>query len=179
MDVVKRWAPKPLNHRIASQPAREDDMKRHGLLNAELNGAIAALGHGDILIVCDAGFPIPTHVRRIDLAIVEGLPTLEQVLKAVAAEYITEKVIFAEEVRANNPPLAKLLEATFGPHDLDTVTHAEMLTTVASKAKVVVRTGDFNPWGNIALVSGVDAKRWFDRADVVTPPFYQERIARG
>jgi len=154
-------------------------MKRHGLLNAELNGAIASLGHGDILIVCDAGFPIPAHVKRIDLAVVEGLPTLEQVLQAVAAEFITEKVIFADEVKANNPPLAQLLERIFGRADLDTVSHAEMLTTMAGKAKVVVRTGDFNPWGNIALVSGVDAKRWFDRRGVVTPPFYQERIARG
>lgn len=154
-------------------------MKRNGLLNAELNGAIAALGHGDILIVCDAGFPIPAHVKRIDLAIVEGLPTLEQVLTAVSAEFITEKVIFADEVKVNNPPLAQLLERIFGRDDLDTVGHAEMLTTMAGKAKVVVRTGDFNPWGNIALVSGVDARRWFDRRDVVTPPFYQERITRG
>ena len=29
------------------------------ILNAELNHAIASMGHGDLMIVCDAGFPIP------------------------------------------------------------------------------------------------------------------------
>ena len=69
-------------------------------------------------------------------------------------------------------------ERIFGPEDLATVGHAEMLSEMGGRAKVIVRTGDFNPWGNIALVSGVDAPRWFDRAEVVTPPDYQKRIAR-
>lgn len=153
-------------------------MKRQGILNAELCGAIGAMGHGDMMIVCDAGFPIPATTKRIDLALIQGVPTLEQVLEAVAAELITEKVIFAEEMKANNPPLHKAVERIFGPEDIATVSHADMLTQMAGRAKVIVRTGDFNPWGNIALVSGVDAPRWFDRADVVTPPDYQKRIAR-
>lgn len=153
-------------------------MKRHGILNAELSGAIAALGHGDILIVCDAGFPIPASAKRVDLALVQGIPTIEQVLEAVVSEFIPEKIVFAEEMKANNPPLARTVERIFGSDDLATVSHAEMLSEMGGRAKVIVRTGDFNPWGNIALVSGVDAPRWFDRAEVVTPPDYQKRIAR-
>ena len=34
-------------------------MKRSNLLNSELSYAIASMGHGDLMIVCDAGFPIP------------------------------------------------------------------------------------------------------------------------
>ena len=37
-------------------------MNRNRLLNAELSHAIASMGHGEFMIVCDAGFPIPlTH----------------------------------------------------------------------------------------------------------------------
>ena len=34
-------------------------MNKNKLLNSELNYAIASLGHGDLMIVCDAGFPYP------------------------------------------------------------------------------------------------------------------------
>ena len=44
--------------------------------------AIASMGHGDLMIVCDAGFPIPSSAWRIDLAIVPDVPDLETVLDA-------------------------------------------------------------------------------------------------
>ena len=60
-------------------------MKRNGILNLGLNQAIAAMGHGDLMIICDAGFPIPSHVTRIDLAIVPDVPDLEKLYAATAA----------------------------------------------------------------------------------------------
>ena len=58
-------------------------MKRGRILNAELNHAIASMGHGDLMIVCDAGFPIPDTAWRIDLAIEKDLPDLGQVLSLI------------------------------------------------------------------------------------------------
>ena len=54
-------------------------MKRNGILNLGLNQALAAMGHGDFMIVCDAGFPIPAQVSRVDLAIVADVPDIETV----------------------------------------------------------------------------------------------------
>ncbi|HJW84614.1 MAG TPA: RbsD/FucU domain-containing protein, partial [Anaerolineae bacterium] len=34
-------------------------MKKTPLLNSALSEAIAALGHGDMLVIADAGLPIP------------------------------------------------------------------------------------------------------------------------
>lgn len=34
-------------------------MKRTALLHADLSRAIAALGHGDMIVIGDAGLPIP------------------------------------------------------------------------------------------------------------------------
>ena len=62
-------------------------MKRHGILNLGLNQAIAAMGHGDYLIVCDAGFPIPSEVPRIDLAVIPDLPDIETVLTAITGAF--------------------------------------------------------------------------------------------
>ena len=47
-------------------------MKRHLLLNAELSHVIATMGHGDMLVLGDAGLPIPVGPnapQRIDLAV--------------------------------------------------------------------------------------------------------------
>ena len=40
-------------------------MNRNRLLNAELSHAIASMGHGDLMIICDAGFPIPSSAWRM------------------------------------------------------------------------------------------------------------------
>ena len=49
-------------------------MKLGRILNKKLNTAIADMGHGDMLVICDAGFPIPSEAQRIDLAIEQDLP---------------------------------------------------------------------------------------------------------
>ena len=61
-------------------------MKRGRILNAELSKAIALMGHGDLFMVCDAGFPIPLDRWRIDLAITRDLPDLYTVLDLVLSE---------------------------------------------------------------------------------------------
>ncbi|MFP5476380.1 MAG: RbsD/FucU domain-containing protein, partial [Gammaproteobacteria bacterium] len=57
-------------------------MKRTHLLHAELSQVIAAMGHGDMLVIGDAGLPIPDGPRRIDLAVARGVPRLDEVLAA-------------------------------------------------------------------------------------------------
>ncbi|MBO4206757.1 D-ribose pyranase [Micromonospora echinofusca] len=151
-------------------------MKRRGLLNAELSGVLATLGHTDLLLVVDAGFPIPRTAHRIDLAVAEDLPTLTTVLDLVADEIIVEGVVVAEDVTTHNRPLADWLGQRFPGVELSTRPHAEMLGELAHQAKAIVRTGAFNPWGNVGLVCGVDVPRWFDEPGVVVPDYYRDRM---
>lgn len=151
-------------------------MKRGRILNAELSYALASMGHGDLMIVCDAGFPIPSDVWRIDLAIVPDVPDLETVLSAVSESFIAEKVSYAAEMAENNPPLLEKVQRFFADSDHEPIPHQQILTEMAAKAKVIVRTGAFDPWGNILLYSGVDAPVWFAKPGVKTPPAYAERV---
>jgi D-ribose pyranase len=151
-------------------------MKRHGILNLGLNQAIAAMGHGDYLIVCDAGFPIPSEVPRIDLALIADLPDIETVLTAINSEFIAEKVAYAPEVAQNNPRLKEKIDRIFGHAQLTTVPHADILGPLAHKAKFIVRTGAFDPFGNILLYSGVDVKQWFTKPGTVVPDYYRARM---
>lgn len=148
-------------------------MKRHGILNAPLSEAIASLGHTDLLMVVDAGFPIPRTAHRVDLAIAENLPDLRTVLKLIHAEMIVEKVARAELVVSHNPTLDAFLLEQFSGAEFVIRPHEEIMRDMAREAKVIVRTGAFDPWGNIGLYSGVDVPKWFARDDVTLPDYYQ------
>lgn len=49
-------------------------MKKGGVLHPLLAQVVASLGHGDLLVVADAGLPIPPGPLRIDLAYAPGRP---------------------------------------------------------------------------------------------------------
>jgi D-ribose pyranase len=151
-------------------------MKRNGILNLELNQAIAAMGHGDLMIICDAGFPIPSQVTRVDLAIVADVPDLETVLTAISRDFIAEKFGYANEMANNNPRLKDKVDRIFAGAELVTFPHTEILTELAAKAKFIVRTGAFDPWGNIVLYSGVDVPKWFTKPGTVVPEYYASRM---
>jgi len=151
-------------------------MNRGPILNSELAHALASMGHGDLMIVCDAGFPIPRTAWRIDLAIVQDVPDLETVLTAISGSFIAEKVGYAAEMAENNPPLLAKVQRIFAGSDFDPVPHQQILTEMAAKAKVIVRTGAFDPWGNILLYSGVDVRKWFAKPGVKTPEYYAARM---
>jgi D-ribose pyranase len=151
-------------------------MKRSGILNLGLNQALAAMGHGDLIIVCDAGFPIPAQVSRVDLAIVADIPDLETVLTAIGADFIAEKYGYANEMAKNNPRLKEKVDRIFAGAELVTFPHSEILTEIATKAKFIVRTGAFDPWGNILLYSGVDVRKWFTKAGTIVPDYYANRM---
>lgn len=151
-------------------------MKLGKILNQELNNAIASMGHGDLMIVCDAGFPIPRDAWRIDLAITENVPDLKMVLELINSDMYAEKVVWANEVGQFNPNLEKMLREMYADREVETIPTDIILNEMPTKAKCIVRSGAFNPWGNILLYSGIDAPKWFNRDGRITPPNYQSRV---
>jgi D-ribose pyranase len=83
-------------------------MRRSGLLHAELNRVIAAMGHTDTLVIADIGLPVPPGVPCIDLAVLPGVPGFAQVFEAIWAELAVEAVTFAEEIHGHNDAMASL-----------------------------------------------------------------------
>jgi D-ribose pyranase len=77
-------------------------MLKSGIIHPELAKMLASMGHGDILLVTDAGFPIPRTAWRIDLAIVPDFPDLVSILSILHDVFIAERVSFAQEVIERN-----------------------------------------------------------------------------
>jgi simple sugar transport system permease protein/D-ribose pyranase len=98
------------------------------------------------------------------------------VLGAISGAFIAEKVSYAAEMAENNPPLLEKVKRIFPDSNHEPVPHAQILGEMAAKAKVIVRTGAFDPWGNILLYSGVDAPVWFSKPGLNVPEVYAQRV---
>ncbi|MDT0612852.1 D-ribose pyranase [Streptomyces lancefieldiae] len=127
-------------------------MKKAGILNRHLSAALAELGHGDGVLVCDAGMPIPDGPRVVDLAFRAGVPSFAEVLDGLLAELVIEGATAATEVREANAEAAALLGGYFPA--LDLVPH-ERLKELSAGARLVVRTGEARPYANVLLRCGV------------------------
>jgi D-ribose pyranase len=129
-------------------------MKKTRLLNQPLSEVIAGMGHLDTLVVADAGLPIPASTRRIDLAVSAGVPTFLDVLRAVLSEMQVQSAIIAEEMAVRSPATHDALRAVLGDIPIEMVPH-EAFKAQTAQARAIARTGEFTPYANVLLVSGV------------------------
>lgn len=129
-------------------------MKKHGIINVQLAGLIAGLGHKDLFMIADGGMPVPKGVEIVDLALCGGVPTFRQVMDAVLDEAVAEHYTLAEEIVENNPELLAYIREKLPNVPNDMVSHTE-LKNMSKNLKFVIRTGEFTPYPNIILAAGV------------------------
>jgi D-ribose pyranase len=129
-------------------------MKKTDVLNKDISEVVASLGHKDTLVIADAGLPIPAETRRIDLALTEGIPSFLDTLRVVLTEMQVERAIVAEEMLEASPSVYQALNELLGDVSIETVTHLIFKEKTRS-ARAVIRTGEFTPYANVILVSGV------------------------
>ena len=129
-------------------------MKKTELLNADISAAIAMMGHTDMLAIGDCGLPVPDSTLRIDLALKKGVPGFLETLETVLTELCVEKVTVAEEICEKNAELHNEIVKLFKDIEVTKVPHEE-LKKMTGDCVAVIRTGEFKPYANIILHSGV------------------------
>ncbi|NBH83106.1 D-ribose pyranase [bacterium C-53] len=129
-------------------------MKKSGILNAQLIGYIAALGHKDTFMVGDAGMPIPKGVPVVDLVLCGGVPTFKQTMDAILNETEIEAYTIAKEIDEKNPELLAYIHEKLGGAEEEKISHEE-LKKMSADCRFAVRTGEFTPYPNIILRAGV------------------------
>lgn len=137
-------------------------MKKSTLLNSEISYVIANMRHTDMLVIGDAGLPVPEQIPQIDLAVTKGIPDFLTVLNTILTELRVEKIVLAEEIKKSSSCLhdeiIKIIHKMENDEqiriEIEYISHeAFKAKTAASKA--IVRTGEFSPYANIILASGV------------------------
>lgn len=125
-------------------------MKKNGILNGPLNGALGALGHGHLVVIADCGLPLPDPAVVVDLALVKGVPGFADVLRAVLADVEVEGAVMASE--ASGTAVGETVRGEGLEPEL--VTHEELKSLLPS-ARLIIRTGEATPYANLILRCGV------------------------
>lgn len=106
------------------------------------------MGHGQKLVIGDAGLPVPEGVPCIDLAVTLGVPGFWEVLDAVLEELMVEHAVIASEA-------SDKVRAQFEERVTAELCSHEALKELSASAVAIVRTGEGTPYTNIVLFAGV------------------------
>ncbi|HVS53365.1 MAG TPA: RbsD/FucU family protein [Opitutaceae bacterium] len=129
-------------------------MLKTGLLNPHVLSLLARVRHTNALVIADRGFPFWTAIETIDLSLVDGVPTVLQVLAAVRRNFVVAEAFMAEEfLRANSAATQRQFAAALKGAKLAHEPHVDFKRRVPG-AIGLIRTGDTVQYANMILISG-------------------------
>ncbi len=128
-------------------------MLKKGILNPHINSLLARVRHTNMLVIADRGFPYWPMIETVDISLVDGIPTVLQVLEAIRQNFEIGELFMAEEFKAVNPPevceafarATALTKVCFEPH-------IEFKKRVPG-AIGLIRTADTIQYANMMIVS--------------------------
>jgi D-ribose pyranase len=128
-------------------------MLKTGILNPQLVSLLARVRHTNTLVIADRGFPFWPMIETVDLALVDDVPTVLAVLRALRPNFQIGKAWMAREFLKSNPTktrsaFASALQGIELLHEA----HCEFKKRVP-QAIGLIRTGDTTPYANIILES--------------------------
>ena len=125
-----------------------------GILNPHLLSLLARVRHTNALVIADRGFPLWPEIETVDISLVDGVPTVLQVLAAIRENHRLLEAYMAEEFLGANSPATRAAFAA-GLEGLR-ITHEPHLQFKQRVPRAIglVRTGDTVQYANMIVVSG-------------------------
>lgn len=128
-------------------------MLKTGILNPQINSLLSRVRHTNTLVIADRGFPFWPHIETVDIALVDDIPTVLQVLQAIRPNFIVGKAWMAEEFLQNNAEHTRqAFEQALGGIPLSFEPHLDFKKRVPH-AIGLIRTGDTVQYANMILES--------------------------
>jgi D-ribose pyranase len=127
---------------------------RNGILNPQINSLLSRVRHTNTLVIADRGFRYWPMIETVDLSLVDDIPRVLDVLRAIRSNFVIGRITMAEEFRLHNAPMV-VNEFTQAMSDVEV--HFE--PHIAIKEKVpqaigLIRTADTIRYANMILESG-------------------------
>ena len=128
-------------------------MLKTGILNPALNSLVSRVRHTNTLVIADRGFPFWPQIETVDLSLVDDIPRVLEVLRALLANFSCGRAFIAAEFEQHNDAATvHELQTLLGSIELVRLPHAEFKKLVP-QAVGLVRTGDTLQYANIILES--------------------------
>ena len=128
-------------------------MLKTGILNPAINCLLSRVRHTNTLVISDRGFPYWPQIETIDISLVDGIPTVLEVLKAIRPNFVIGKAWMAEEfLRHNDAQTQAAFRAAMEGVPLDFEPHVQFKKRVP-QAIGLIRTADTVQYANMILES--------------------------
>src|SRR4051812_7512916 len=109
-------------------------MFKTGLLNPHVLSLLARVRHTNLLVIADRGFPFWPTIETIDLSLIDGVPTVLQVLNAIRPNFIIEEAFMAEEfLQVNNASTQCAFASAFKGVKVNHESHPELKRRVPGR----------------------------------------------
>jgi D-ribose pyranase len=126
---------------------------KNGILNPAINSLLSRIRHTNTLVIADRGFPYWPQIEPIDISLVDDIPRVLDVLKAVQADFLIGKIVMAEEFRkVNTPETVRGFELCFGNIETIFEPHVQFKERVP-RVIGLIRTGETIHYANIIVES--------------------------
>jgi D-ribose pyranase len=128
-------------------------MLRTGILNPQINSLLSRVRHTNTLLITDRGFPYWPMIETVDLSLVDDIPRVLDVLRAILPNFTIGSIAMAEEFRLHNAAtvVSQFTEAMSGLQ-VRFVPHIEFKKRVPHVIGLI-RTGDTIQYSNMILES--------------------------
>jgi D-ribose pyranase len=128
-------------------------MVRTGILNPQVNSLLSRVRHTNTLLITDRGFPYWPAIETIDLSLVDDIPRVLDVLRAIRLNFTIGRVVMAEEFQPHNSPtvVSEFADAMSGL-DVQYEPHLDFKKRVP-RVIGLIRTGDTIQYANMILES--------------------------
>ena len=128
-------------------------MLKTGILNPQINSLLSRIRHTNTLVIADRGFPFWPMIETVDIAVVDDLPTVLQLLQAILPSFRIGKAWMAQEfLKANNTKTRAAFANALRGIELAHEPHIELKKRIPH-AIGLIRTGDTTQYANIVLES--------------------------
>lgn len=125
-----------------------------GILNPYINSLISRVRHTNMLVIADRGFPFWPTIETVDISLVDGVPTVLQVYKAISQNFTIQEIMMASEFLEINPhDVRESFKNTLSNHMVTFEPHSDFKSRIP-QAIGLIRTGDTIQYANMILISG-------------------------
>jgi D-ribose pyranase len=128
-------------------------MLKTGILNPQLNSLLARVRHTNTLVIADRGFPFWPMIETVDLSLIDGIPSVLEVVRALRPNFLVDQVWMAEEfLKHNDAKTRRAFADAWKGVPIAHEPHVEFKKRVPH-AIGLIRTGETVQYANMILQS--------------------------
>jgi len=128
-------------------------MLKTGILNPAINSLISRVRHTNTVVIADRGFPFWPQIETVDISLVDNIPRVLDVVRAIRSNFVAGRAFMAEEFLAANSNEIRLeFEQALSGVPLVFEPHVQFKKRVP-QAVGLVRTGDTIQYANLIVES--------------------------